>query len=59
MLLEDFKKLGLENERLKKNPKGKVCNPSKRIKLERDKKTKKLQKKRIFEKTSVRSLEVG
>ena len=44
LLLEDFKKLGLENARLKKRPKGKARNPSKRIKIEEDKKTKKLQK---------------
>ena len=40
LLLEDFKKLGLENVRLKKRPRGKVDNPIKRIKIEEDKKTK-------------------
>ena len=43
LLLEDFKKLGLENEKLKKRPKGKVNNLSKKMKVEEDKKTKELQ----------------
>ena len=34
----------IENARLKKEPKGKASNPSKRIKIEKDKKTKELQK---------------
>ena len=42
LLLEDFKKLGLENTRLKKGPKGNASKPNKRIKIEEDKKTKKL-----------------
>ena len=44
LLLEDFKKLSLENARLKKELKGKADNPNKRIKLDDDsqKKTKKL-----------------
>ena len=42
LLLEDFKKLGLKNEKLKKGPKGKASNPNKRIEIEKDKKTKKL-----------------
>ena len=40
LLMEDFKKLGLENVKLKEGPRGKVGNPSKRIKIEEDKKTK-------------------
>ena len=40
LLLEDFKKLGPENVRLKKRPRGKADNPIKRIKIEDDKKTK-------------------
>ena len=44
LLLEDFKKLGLENAKLKKESKDKDNNPSKRIKIEEDKKTKELQK---------------
>ena len=43
-MLEDIKKLGLENSWLKRGPKGKVGNPSKKIKIEEDKKTKELQK---------------
>ena len=42
LLLYDFKKLGLENVKLKKELKGKAGNPSKRIKLEDDKKTNEL-----------------
>ena len=40
LLLQNFKKLGLKNTRLKKGFKGKVGNPNKRIKLEEDKKNK-------------------
>ena len=40
----DFKKLGLENEKLKRGSKSKVSNPRKKIKIEEDKKTKELQK---------------
>ena len=42
LLLEDFKKLGIENKKLKKGPKGKVSNPNKKMKIEKDKKTKEL-----------------
>ena len=42
LLLKDFKKLGLENEKLKKGPRGKASNPSKRIKIREDKKTKEI-----------------
>ena len=42
LLLEDFKKLGLENEKLKKRTKGKANNPTKKMKIEEDKNTKKL-----------------
>ena len=43
--LEDFKKFGLENEKLKKGTKGKVGRPFKKAKVEEDSKTKELQKK--------------
>ena len=42
LLLEDFKKLGVENEKLKKELKGKASNPTKKMKIEEDKKTKEL-----------------
>ena len=41
LLLKDFKKLGLENEKLKKGSKGKASNPNKRMKIGEDKKVKK------------------
>ena len=44
LLLEDFKKLGLENEKLKKWAKGKTSHPRKKAKVEENKKTKELQK---------------
>ena len=44
LLLEDLKKLGLENEKLKKGMKGKASNLSKKMKVNEDKKTKELQK---------------
>ena len=55
LLLQDFKKLGLENARLKKELKGKVGNPNKRIKLDDDsqKKTKELQKEVEFRKKQI------
>ena len=40
LLSKNFKKLGQENEKLKKGLKGKASNPSKRIKIEESKKTK-------------------
>ena len=43
-LLEDFKKLGLENVKSKKGSKGKASNPSKKMKIDEDKETKELQK---------------
>ena len=43
-LLEDFKKLGLKNEKLKGGSKSKASNPRKKIKIKEDKKTKKLKK---------------
>ena len=43
-LLEDFNKMGLEYEKLKKGSKGKASNPTKKIKIEEDKKIKELQK---------------
>ena len=45
LLLEDFKKLGLENEKMKKGMKGKVNNPRKKAKTKKDKRVKDLQKK--------------
>ena len=42
LLLENFKKLGLDNEKLKKGLKGRASNPTKKMKIEKDKKTKKL-----------------
>ena len=44
LLLEDFKKLGLGNEKFKKGSKGKASNPTKKMKIEEDKKTKEHQK---------------
>ena len=44
LLLKDFKKLGLENKKLKKWEKGKASNQTKKMKTEEDKKTKELQK---------------
>ena len=44
MLLEDFKKLGLKNEKLKKGTKGKVSNHRKKAKIEEDKRVKDLYK---------------
>ena len=44
LLLQDFKELGLENARLKKESKDKKCNLNKRIKLEEDKKPKRIFK---------------
>ena len=41
-LLEDFKKLVLEKARLKNGSKGKTSNPTKKIKIEEDKKITKL-----------------
>ena len=43
-MLEDFKKLGLENEKLKKGTTGKASHPWKKAKVEESKKTKELQK---------------
>ena len=42
LLLEDFKKLGLENEKWKKGTKGKANNPRKKAKIEEDKTVKDL-----------------
>ena len=42
LLLEDFKKIGLKYEKLKKGSKGKASNPTKKIKIEEDKKVKEL-----------------
>ena len=42
LLLEDFKKMGLEYEKLKKRSKGKAINPTNKIKIEEDKKIKEL-----------------
>ena len=42
LVLEDFKKLDLENEKLKKGTKGKASNPKKRAKIEEDKRVKDL-----------------
>ena len=39
-LLEDFNKMGLEYEKLKKGSKGKASNPTKKIKIEENKKIK-------------------
>ena len=39
-LLEDFKKMGLEYEKLKNGLKGKARNPTKKIKIEEDKRVK-------------------
>ena len=40
LLLEDFMKMGLEYEKLKNGSKGKASNPTKKIKIEEDKKVK-------------------
>ena len=57
MLLEDFKKLDLNNAKFKKGPRSKADNPSKRIKIEEDKKTKELQKEiELLKNKSVRSM---
>ena len=40
LLLEDFMKMGLEYEKLKNGSKGKASNPTKKIKIEEDKKIK-------------------
>ena len=52
--MEDFKKLGLGNEKFKKGPKGKASNLTKKMKIEKDKKTKELQKKVEILKKQVR-----
>ena len=44
LLLEDFKKLGLENEKMKKGTKERANNPQKKAKTEEDKKVQDLQK---------------
>ena len=52
--MKDFKKLGLENEKLKKGSKGKASNSTKKMKIKEDKKTKELQKKVEILKKQVR-----
>ena len=42
--MEDFKKMGLKYEKLKKGSNGKTSNPAKKIKINEDKKVKELQK---------------